>query len=237
MNATTKPAQIVIFAKYPEPGKVKTRLAATISDQLAADFHRLALLTTVERMSAYATTALRKINVIVAYAPDNAAEAFASMLPKTVDLTPQGEGDLGQRLRRIMTRSFDHSPGPLLFLGADSPTLPVNYLDQAYDALQSHDTVVGPSEDGGYYLIGMNRAHNILFQDIDWSTDAVTRQTRERARSGKLKLMEIDAWYDVDHGSDVMRAGAELLQMNPEPDSMTHKLLQLTNQLIESNLL
>ena len=98
-----------------------------------------------------------------------------------------------------------------MLIGTDSPTLPSHLLSVAHSALATHDVVLGPADDGGYYLIGMNGLHRSLFEVIDWSTERVLSQTLERARSAGLSVFLLPPWYDIDTGGDLARLASDPL--------------------------
>lgn len=227
MNDKPIRAQIVIFAKFPEAGAVKTRLVPRLTPEQAAELHMRSLLTTLDAVGNWAETADPPWNVTVAVSPDRAIDSFRKLLPAGLDLIGQGEGALGEKLRRVSDRMLQRDPVPLIFLGADSPTLPVSRLGDALRALQTHDAVIGPSDDGGYYLIGLRRPLPELFDRIDWSTNRVAAQTRQRAASASIRLAEIDPWYDVDRWEDLRRVHDDMAADEPAAHSQAGKLLDL----------
>jgi len=181
-----------IFAKWPESGKVKTRLAQAVSPQWAAEIARAFLLDTLHR--------LRDLPVekVVVFAPSSQQAAFAALIPPGLSLAPQVDGNLGERLHAFFADTHD----PTVVIGTDSPSLPVSLIDQAFQSLQTVDVVIGPATDGGYYLLGCRGHHPALFHGIDWSTSRVTQQTTERLRQLGLSLAVLPPWYDVDTSDD-----------------------------------
>lgn len=127
------------------------------------------------------------------------------------DCWPQGEGDLGRRLFRGTKRAFDAGTEGVLLLGTDSPTMPADFLTRAVAALSRHDAVLGPCDDGGYYLLGLRRHLPVLFERIDWGGACVADQTRQRATEAGIDLFELPTWYDLDRFSDLKRAAQEEL--------------------------
>jgi len=115
--------------------------------------------------------------------------------------TPQGDGDLGQRLQRFVDGRLDSGSRHVVVIGTDSPTLPTAFVDQAFDELDRADVVLGPATDGGYYLIGLRRSSAVIFQGIDWGAAAVLAQTIARLpRECRLSLLP--PWYDIDSETD-----------------------------------
>jgi len=197
---------VLIFAKYPKPGRVNTRLVPPLSHGQAARLHRRALAATCELAGA-----IRGARIVLAVTPDEDANRLARELPTTVDdCWTQGAGSLGQRLNRATQRAFAGGAGAVILLGADSPTLPAARLRDTVEALAAYDAVIGPSDDGGYYLLGLPANHAALFEDIDWGTGRVADQTRQRAHDEGLRLHELAGWYDIDRPEDLSRAAASL---------------------------
>lgn len=206
------------MAKAPQPGRSKTRLIPRVSPREAAALSAAFLRDVTGNLQAAAADV--PIAAFVAYAPAGCADLFDGMLAPgtglvladgTIDCPP---GVLG------FGRCLLHAAGALLAAGhasvcvlnADSPTLPTAYLRQAAMALAAPGdrVVLGPAEDGGYYLLGMKQAHAGLFADIDWSTERVFDQTCARAASLGLELVLLPPWYDVDEPASLDRLHAEL---------------------------
>ncbi|RME38219.1 MAG: glycosyltransferase [Planctomycetota bacterium] len=125
---------------------------------------------------------------------------------------PQGEGDLGRRLRNGSDRAWAEGAAGVILLGADSPTLPPSFLDATLRRLNRYDAIFGPCEDGGYYLLASRRPCEALFDHIDWGGSEVADQTRRRAKEAKLKLHELPYWYDLDRFDDLRLAKRDLLR-------------------------
>ncbi len=196
----------LVFAKYPEPGKVKTRLSPPLSSVQAADIHRAALQATCELIGS-----LDHIHTVLVATPDGECPRLADELGTLIDdHWPQSEGSLGERLERAAHRAFQEGASRLLLFGADSPTIPVDFVQQAITALEECDAVAGPCDDGGYYLLGMRAPQPVLFQDIDWGSERVMEQTRQRARRSGIHLRELPLWYDIDRVDDLERAADDL---------------------------
>lgn len=196
--------EIIILAKYPEPGKVKTRLGAVIGLELAADFYRIFLDCTfgIVRQSAIG-------KATVFYEPESRGADFRAMVPTDFRLFPQQGADLGERLSNAFERAFSNGSKKVIAVGSDSPTLPPQLLAAADLALETHDLVLGPAEDGGYCLIGLNNLYRKLFEDIEWSSDSVLDATVEQARALSLRYHFLDKWYDVDDKETLLRAAAD----------------------------
>ncbi len=196
-----------MFAKYWRPGAVKTRLAATIGPVRASHLYRRFVVRLLERLQ---TSGDRRI---LAYSPDEQREAFARITTGAWDLVPQAAGDLGQRIQAFFAAHLLREQDRVVVIGTDSPTLPIQTIDDAFAALQTHPVVLGPTRDGGYYLVGASGKIPPIFTGIDWSTPAVWQQTTDRLRQDGSRFAELSAWYDVDDLYDLREIGAELQQL------------------------
>jgi hypothetical protein len=193
---------LAILAKYPAPGQVKTRLSPPLAPAQAADLARAFLLDKVAQVRRISGVAR-----VLAFAPPEAAAAFQSLTGDACVLIPQDGADLGERLSRLSERLFSAAAPAVAIIGTDSPTLRDDSLREARDALTGPhaDVVLGPTEDGGYYLIGLRRPAPALFRGIPWSTERVLRATRARARAAGLRVHLLPVWYDVDTEADLRR--------------------------------
>jgi rSAM/selenodomain-associated transferase 1 len=180
-----------VFAKAPRPGQVKTRLAAATNPDFAARVAAAFLHDTVTRLQAIA--AERHL----VYAPDNAAAELAFSAAYGWLLTPQGPGDLGARMERFIQQRLGEGAQRVVLIGADSPTLPLDYVTAAYQMLDQADVVLAPAFDGGYCLLGIGRRLPPIFDGIAWGTSSVLRHTVARLdASWRLELLP--PWYDLD---------------------------------------
>ncbi len=193
---------LAIMAKQPQPGKVKTRLSPPLTPEEAARLSHCFLLDTVERVQR-----LPGVARYLAFAPPDAREFFRDLAGEGFALLPQVGADLGERLAHLSQALFAARCSAAVIIGADSPTLPDAVLREALDVLTQGriDVVLGPAEDGGYYLIGQRSPNPSLFQGIAWSTDAVLPQTLERATVAGLRTHLLPAWSDVDTPGDLRR--------------------------------
>jgi len=189
--------RIIVMAKAPIAGRVKTRLTPPLSATQAASIHARML----EIVLARAQRLCRHVWLAV---DQPAHPMFRARAPWHV--CAQGAGDLGARMARLLSKSIAHDARPVLFLGADSPHMPDQRLLAAMNALAGHDVVLGPVEDGGYDLIGMTAPHAQLFQHIDWGSPRVFRQTCARCAQLGLRWHALDVFFDVDTVADLRRA-------------------------------
>jgi rSAM/selenodomain-associated transferase 1 len=185
-----------IFAKHPEPGQVKTRLARETSAEWAAAVAHAFLRDTIDR--------LREVPAqrVLAFSPSSARDAFAALAGQDYLIEPQGEGDLGQRLREFLAARHASGCKRTVIVGTDSPTLPVESVVRAFDMLRDADVVLGPATDGGYYLLGCAEGLPPIFEGIAWSGPSVLEQTIKRLEDTSLRLVLLPPWYDVDTLAD-----------------------------------
>ena len=182
----------VLFAKKPVPGTVKTRLQSHLSASEATRLYEAMLLDCATAL--HETQAAAKV---VAFAPAHAEDALHTLLAPigTFEYVPQPEGELGQRMESLMQWAFTRAERVVL-VGSDSPSLPASYIDEGIALLHEKEVVLGPSTDGGYYLVGRQKGESRIFQDVAWSTGMVFEQTL--ARLGTQTLGLLPPWYDVD---------------------------------------
>ena len=194
-----------IFAKYPRPGCVKTRLARDIGTDAAAQLAEAFLKDVCE---SFRDAADRQI---IAYTPDDwAARVYFEGLARSGDqLWPQPAGDLGDRLAAFFEMACSAKDATVV-IGADAPTVPVEFVAEAFERLASCDCAIGPSTDGGYYLLALRSACPSLFTGIDWGTDRVFEQTMNRISDANLTVHRLPVWYDVDTLEDLRRLDSDL---------------------------
>jgi rSAM/selenodomain-associated transferase 1 len=202
------PTAVVIMAKQPQPGAVKTRLCPPLSAQTAAALYQAFLLDKIAQVGT-----LKTAGPVIAYTPDTAHHFFAAIAPHFL-LIPQQGADLGARLANTFAHLFTTGYTGVLAIDSDTPTLPTHFLQQAVEclALPHNDVVIGPSEDGGYYLIGLRTLHRELFEDMPWSTAAVMAETKRRAAAKGLTVTDLPAWFDIDTPEELERLRTSLLQ-------------------------
>lgn len=212
--------QISVFAKHWTPGLAKTRLAAAIGSERACEVYRAGLETLLARLSSAAV----EVRCLVV-TPDDAVSAFQNLAPAGWEVVPQGDGDLGSRLAAHAAHAFSCGVSRLAILGADSPTLPLEHVDAAWQALDACPVALGPAEDGGYYLLGLSRPDLPIFDRIDWGTDRVLAQTLDHLRHAGVAWRLLPAWYDVDDATGLSRLRAELEKL-PLDDATWARLRQ-----------
>lgn len=195
---------VAIMAKASEAGRTKTRLCPPLTLDEAAIFNTAFLKDMTAAVSRSAMA--RSVDVYLAYGPPGSAPFFERELPG-VSLIETWFRDFGACLLHALRGMLARGHKAAFVLNSDSPTLPSEILVNAFDLIDEPGdrVVLGPSTDGGYYLLGLKADHGELFQDIAWSTDRVADQTRERAASLKLDLVELPVWYDVDDADSLRK--------------------------------
>ncbi|HEY1584099.1 MAG TPA: TIGR04282 family arsenosugar biosynthesis glycosyltransferase [Polyangia bacterium] len=207
---------IVIFARAPELGAVKTRLAKTIGNERA-----LALYEAFVDDTCALTQGIGARRVLAVAGDVDHPRVQHLCKSQRLAVEPQGDGDLGARMARAIATHV--ATGPVVVVGSDAPTLPRARLHEALDALMACDVVVGPSDDGGYYLIGARVAVPELFADVRWSTPAVLATTLERL-AGRPHVL-LPPWHDVDSEEDLERLKRELATLPPSVAPATRRVL------------
>lgn len=197
---------VLLFAKWPEPGRVKTRLAADIGDEAALGFYRCFVEDIVRGLTQHG------IPIVCCYHPSDTGPAFREWLGADLNYVPQQGLDIGQRLHHAFHTVFQQGKTKMVALGSDSPDLPMAYVLQAFKALEEKDVVIGPCADGGYYLVGFSHSGYLpaAFTGIAWSSDRVFAQTKAVLLQHQRRIHILPAWFDVDTRADL----EDLIQRN-----------------------
>ncbi len=196
-------ARILLFLKAPRPGEVKTRLAEAVGAERACAVYQTIAERPVRRWPGSMTPEIH-------YSPATAEPEMRAWLGDRVRLVPQTRGGLGERLEHAVARAFADGAASVICIGGDCPRLGERHIREAIALLDAgNDPVLGPCEDGGYYLIGLAAPHVELFRDIPWSTPDTLDATVERARALGLHPAFLETLYDVDTVEDLERATAE----------------------------
>jgi len=186
---------LLIFTKNPEAGKVKTRLAATIGNEAALAVYQQLLLHTVS------VTAYLPVDKFVYYS--NYIEQEDVWHSEHYYKQVQQGVDLGERMKNAFAAAFQNGYGKVLIIGTDCPYLNAEIIMKAFIYLQSHDAVIGPAEDGGYYLLGMKQLYPDLFGNIQWSTHTVLNDTLKLCDNLKLTYQLLPVLNDIDNEKDL----------------------------------
>jgi uncharacterized protein len=229
---------IAVMAKASAPGRTKTRLVPPLTTQEAAAFNTAFLQDISANILAAAQT--RPIGAYMAYGPPgvDSVAFFRDTLPPDVRLVEAWWPDFGSCLYGAIDQllAFGHSSA--VVLNSDSPTLPKSLLVETADVLsQPGDrAVLGPSTDGGYYLLGLKSRHRRLFQDITWSIDRVAEQTLARAAEIGLAVHLLPAWYDVDDAKSLSVLYGELFENQPFASGLDRHRAEFTTRLMDTLL-
>jgi uncharacterized protein len=197
---------VIVMVKAPLPGFAKTRLAPPLSEgdasSLAACFAQ----------DAVATARRAAADVVIAFTPSGGRATLEALLPPGLLWVEQQGADLGERLLEVARHALGSGFGPVIIMGTDSPTMPASFTETARGALANGeaDVTLGPTADGGYYLVGVAADCPDLFRDVAWSTPLTYRQTAHNASRLGLRLLDLPQWYDVDTPRDLLRLRDEL---------------------------
>lgn len=184
--------RVALFARFPEPGRAKTRLIPALGPDGAALLHR--------RLTERTLAVLRSSGLPFELRHTGAPAAeFCLWLGATLPLAEQGDGDLGARMARAT------ADAPAILVGADLPDLAPRHLEQARTALQSHPAVIGPAEDGGYWLIGLREPMPFLFEPMAWGTEVVFAETMARFAARGIVPAVLEQLPDLDRPEDLGR--------------------------------
>ena len=204
----------ILFARTPIPGKVKSRLWSHLTPEQACALHCAAASDTVARLA----ETLPNASWWVFFSEDpSRAETYRVVLPLRFRCAIQEGNSLGDRMGAAFARAFASGARRVVIFGSDSPTLPRAIPDRAFRALAACDLVVGPAEDGGYYLIGCRRFDPRLFQGVEWSTAKTCEQTLANAARINYTTALLEPWFDLDEWSDVERLLADARRGSPIP--------------------
>lgn len=188
---------LLIFIKYPTPGKVKTRLGRALGPKAAASLYRSMADGIIKRL---ASPPRHYFDTTIFYHPPGKALGFKAWLGPDLSYAPQQGKDLGERMYNAFLATY---PSRTVLIGSDCPEITVEILLQAFQALENYDAVIGPSTDGGYYLIGLCHPRAELFQGIDWGTEVVFHQTIKKMPALQLSCHILPTLRDIDVPEDL----------------------------------
>ena len=205
-SANPQRAALIVMAKRPFPGQTKTRLSPPFSKEEAAHLYECFLRDSLELAMSFPG-----VTPFIAYSPLEAEDYFRKLAPRAT-LIPQCGATLGERLEYVLTHCLQAGFKHVAAMNSDSPNLPANYLEKAFDQLadESIDVVLGPCEDGGYYLIGWKQPYPKLVRELEMSTHHVLDDTLAIAAAEKLRIALLPTWYDIDNVADLRRMWPDL---------------------------
>ncbi len=199
---------LLVVAKQPAPGQTKTRLCPPLIPTQAASLYECFLRDTLDTMRQ-----VPGAQCVIGYLPENAADYFRQLAPD-MGLALQRGDSLGERLDHLLTGALNNGAQKALVMDSDSPTLPAAYLSQAFDLLDEADVVLGPTRDGGYYLIGLKQPQPQLLRQVQMSTPHVLSDTLALAESTGLTVSLLPAWYDVDTIAELHQLADEIAALS-----------------------
>ena len=212
---------LLTMAKRPMPGQTKTRLSPPLSAVAAAELYTAFLKDTLDLMRR-----VPNVQPAIAYTPETERSYFAGLAPD-FELIPQVGTTLGERLANVSAHLFAEGYEKVVMMDSDSPTLPLDYITAACDALNGPaDVSLGPCDDGGYYLIGLRRPAPRLFLEVQMSTPNVVSDTLAIARDEHLTVTMLEPWYDVDNASALAQLQQELVILSPNLATHTRACFQ-----------
>jgi rSAM/selenodomain-associated transferase 1 len=195
---------LLVVAKKPTPGQTKTRLCPPLTPIQAADLYDCFLYDTLDTMRK-----VPGVHRVIGYLPEDALGYFRQ-LAHDMGLTCQRGSSLGERLDHLLTETLAGGSGRVVVMDSDSPTLPVDYISQAFERLAGVDVVLGPTRDGGYYLIGLKQPQPHLLRQVQMSTPHVLTDTLALAKATGLTVSLLPTWYDVDTIADLHQLNSEI---------------------------
>jgi len=211
---------LLVIAKRPAPGQTKTRLCPPFSHREAANLYEC-FLQDMLNIARQIPNVTRFIN----YWPDEDIDYFRQLAPD-FELLPQIGNSLGERLDNVMTHCLTHGFDQAVITNSDSPTLPPHHLDQAFECLAETDVVLGPCDDGGYYLIGLTKPQSKLLREVTMSTNTVLQDTLALAKEENLRTALLPGWYDVDTVTELNRLTTDLQATDHQIAPCTRHFLQ-----------
>ena len=195
---------LLVVAKQPFPGQTKTRLCPPLSYTQAADLYECFLRDTLDVMRQ-----VHGVHWMIGFLPEDAQDYFRQLAPD-MELASQHGASLGERLDHLLTEALAGGSQRAVIMDSDSPTLPAEYISQAFDQLIDTDVVLGPTRDGGYYLIGMKQPQSHSLRQVQMSTPRVLADTLALAESTGLSVFLLPAWHDVDTIADLHQLDEEI---------------------------
>jgi len=188
----------VFFAKEPRPGTVKTRMGSRLDPEGCAGLASALILDTADLLRQ-----ITDVCRILCYAPSDSLQTLEELVGSDFVFVPQSEGDLGKRMEMAFEWAFQQAHSKVIIIGADSPAVPAGWIEEAFDSLDEKDVVLGPTLDGGYYLIGLKSLQPALFHGVAWSTESVLATTLDKVTELDVSLHLLSPWSDLDYPEDL----------------------------------
>jgi rSAM/selenodomain-associated transferase 1 len=202
---------LIVFIKTPAPFQVKTRLQPQLSGKQSALLYT-AFLRDIDKKLSKA----KEFDCWYAIAPENYDINYLKDIIDMTNFFQQQGRDLGERMDRAFRELFSKEYKKIILVGSDIPTVPVDYIQQAFTAIEKDDVVIGPCTDGGYYLIGLHQPYSRLFSDLAWSTSEVLKNTMSIIKENKLSVSSLPQQPDIDTFSDLVELYQSLRKADQE---------------------
>ena len=211
---------LIVFAREPIPGRTKTRLCPLLDNTCAAELYASFLRDVLDL-----ARQITGVPTLVAYTPESDGAYFTRLAPDLMAIPQRGDS-LGERMDHALADSLNDKATAVVLIGSDSPNLPVWHLYDAFERLERvADVVLGPTDDGGYYLIGLRSRQPRLLREVRMSTPTVLADTLALAYELGLRIEQLAPWYDVDTGADVRRLAGDLRGAPADIAPHTRKML------------
>ena len=196
----TRANALAVMAKAPVAGSVKTRLVPPLTHKQAAELYRALLLDQLEHL-----TSLQSADLYVAFTPTDSKAVIENIVPAAYQCFPQRGGDLGQRMKDVFAELWRRGHRNLILIGSDLPPVPIDTLHEGFVYLSPSDkrVVLGPSHDGGYYLVGMSQPVPEIFFGMTWSHNHVLAETTEKLARLDIDFHLVREWFDIDTVEDI----------------------------------
>ena len=212
---------IILFAKAPVPGEVKTRLSPHLSPEDAALVQEAFIFDTLATLQR-----CKEVDLYLSCHPSVKHPFYEkAQMRFSLKLIDQGAGDLGDRMRRVISQLKSEGYDELVVLGSDSPSIPVEMIEDSFERLKKSDLVIGPSIDGGYYLIGFSGELPPIFHGINWGSESVFNETMTRLKDSKIDCSVLPYWYDVDTIKELRFLEIHLTSLQKEVCRETRKVI------------
>ena len=220
----TRANALAIMAKAPIAGTVKTRLVPPLTHDQTTDLYRAILADQLEHLKTLAS-----VDLYLAFTPSDAASLIQEIAPSSFRCFPQRGNDLGERMNAVFEALWSSEYSNIILIGSDLPALPLSFLQKAFELLATpgNRIVLGPSRDGGYYLIGMNQPTPEVFENMTWSHSQVLAQTMERLDAMSVKPELLPTWFDLDTLDD-------LKELQSNSDVTTRNAMKQTLKFLET---
>ena len=203
---------LAIMARAPVSGRTKTRLQPDLTPEQSAAVSQAFLRDTIDLAAS-----LPQYTPFLAFTPRKERRLFERLAPPEMELLPQAEGDLGQRMHSLMHELEARGYSPVILIGTDIPTLQPATLLQAIEELKTADLCLGPARDGGYYLIGARHIDERIFEGIPWSTADVLKLTIQNTKEAGISLAILEEYTDIDTFTDLERLSLDIHRLRGTP--------------------